>query len=67
MKVSFEKNNLQSGRFLIDIGVQGLDGTVFDYIYSALEMYVEKNHSQAGIVNMSRQWENNGRIIHQEY
>ena len=67
VKVSFEKNNLQSGRFLLDVGIQGLDGTVFDYIYSALEMTIEKQNIQVGIANMSRRWSGRDKVIHQEY
>lgn len=68
-KVTFETNNLQEGIYRIDLGIQGVDGCVFDYIYSALELKIEgdKEKAQAGIVNMSRRWESQGRIIHQEY
>lgn len=69
VKVSFETNNLQEGLYRIDLGIQGLSGTVFDYIYSALELKIEgdREKAQAGIVNMSRKWESQGRIMHQEY
>lgn len=69
VKISFETNNLQEGTYLIDLGIQGLDGTVFHYIYSALEIRIEGDpeKAQAGIVNMSRRWTGNGRVIHQEY
>lgn len=67
--VSFETNNLQEGKYLIDLGIQGLDGTVFHYIYSALELQIEGDpeKAQAGIVNMSRKWTCNSLTVHQEY
>lgn len=69
VKVSFETNNLQEGIYRIDLGIQGFDGIVFDYIYSALELKIEgdEEKAQAGVVNMSRRWESQGHVIHQEY
>lgn len=69
VKVFFETNNLQEAVYRIDLGIQGVDGTVFDYIYSALELEIKGDgeKAQAGIVNMSRRWESQGRVINQEY
>lgn len=67
--LSFETNNLQEGIYRIDLGIQGFGGAVFDYIYSALELKIDgdEEKAQAGIVNMSRKWESQGRVINQEY
>lgn len=69
VKVFFETNNLQEGVYRIDLGIQGFGGAVFDYIYSALELKIEgdREKAQAGIVNMSRKWESQGRVVDQEY
>ena len=69
VRIFFETNNLQEGIYLIDLGVQGLDGTLFHYIYNALKIEIEgdKEKAQAGVVNMSRRWEGQGKVIHQEY
>ena len=69
VRICFETNNLQEGVYLIDLGVQGLDGTLFHYIYNALKIEIEgdKEKAQAGVVNMSRRWEGQGKVIHQEY
>lgn len=74
VKITFETNNLQEGVYLIDLGVQGLDRTVLDrtifhYIYSALKIEIvgDREKAQAGVVNMSRRWEGQGKAIHQEY
>lgn len=68
VSVCFEKNNLLGGKYLIDLGIQGLDDVIYDYIYSALELVVVDNtNAQAGLVNMSRKWEGVGKVICQEY
>lgn len=69
VKIVFGENNLQDGIYFIDLGIQGLDGTLFHYIYGALKIEVkgDKENEQVGIVNMSRRWESKGQIISQEY
>ena len=69
VKVSFKENNLQDGIYFIDIGIHGVDGTLFHYIYGALKIEVkgDKENEQVGIVNMPRRWESKGQIISQEY
>lgn len=68
VNVFFEKNNLLGGKYLIDLGIQSLDGIVYDYIYSALELIVvDDTNTQAGLVNMPRKWECGRKVICQEY
>lgn len=69
VKIFFKENNLQDGVYFIDIGIQGMDGTLFHYIYGALRLEVkgDKENEQVGIVNMPRRWESKGQIISQEY
>ena len=69
VKIVFGENNLQDGIYFIDLGIQGLDGTLFHYIYGALKIEVkgDKENEQVGIVNMPRRWESKGQIISQEY
>lgn len=53
-----KKLNLLSGRYLVDIAIQGMNDIVYDYIYSALEfrIYNKKEH-EVGIVYLEREWE----------
>lgn len=69
VKIFFKENNLQDGVYFIDLGIQGMDGTLFHYIYGALRLEVkgDKENEQVGIVNMPRRWESKEQLISQEY
>ena len=68
VSIFLEKHNLLGGKYLVDLGIQGTDGIVYDYIYSVLELeVVDHSGAQAGLVNMPRRWESGAQVIHQEY
>lgn len=53
-----KKINLLSGRYLVDIAIQGMNDIVYDYIYSALEFRIyNKKENEVGIVYLEREWE----------
>ncbi len=51
-------NCLQQGRYFLDVAVQDRKGEPYHYIYSALEIRIQRDDErQVGIVNMPRVWE----------
>ena len=62
-----ERNNLLSGRYLVDIGIQDMEENVYDYIYSAMEFRVkDADYGEIGIVDMPRYWELQGERMYPE-
>lgn len=58
IRLVFEENNLQPGKYLLDVGIQDLEENVYDYIYNVQEIRVhDKDSTQIGIVNMPKHWE----------
>lgn len=60
VKLTINKLNLLSGKYIVDIGIQGTDDICYDYISGALEFRVKENKAQQGIVHMDRKWQVNG-------
>lgn len=55
--IKIKNNNLLSGKYLIDIAIQGIDGSIYDYIYNALEFRINnKKCNEVGIVHLDREW-----------
>lgn len=58
IKIVLEENNLQSGKYMLDVGIQDIEENVYDYIYNVQELRVyEKESTQIGIVYMPKHWE----------
>lgn len=52
-----DSNNLLSGNYLLDIGVQSIKEEPYDYINNAYEFRIVEDESNArGIVNLERHW-----------
>lgn len=62
-----ECNNLLPGRYLVDIGIQGFQGEVYDYLSNAMEFRVNTaRQAEVGIVNLPRVWNVDGKILGRE-
>lgn len=49
-------NNLLKGRYLVEIGIIGMDGHLYDCIHNAMEFRVKGNDTEKGIVYLKRIW-----------
>ena len=59
-----ECNNLLPGRYLVDLGIQGFQGEIYDYLSNALEFRVRAiQQAEVGIVNLPRVWTVDGKTL----
>lgn len=57
-------NNLLPGRYLVDLGIQGFQGEIYEYLSNALEFRVNSEQkAEVGIVNLPRCWMIDGKIL----
>jgi len=49
-------NSLQKGRYLVEIGIIGADGNIYDCIHNAMEFRVKGDDAEMGLVHLKRVW-----------
>lgn len=54
--------SLQKGRYLVEIGIIGTDGHLYDCIHNAMEFRVKGDDAERGLVHLRRVW-NTGRYF----
>ena len=62
--LKIECNNLLPGRYLVDLGIQGFNNEVYDYLSNALEFRVSSEQDkELGIVHLPHCWKVDGQIF----